>query len=1035
MVRITLAAAVSICFLGVIWIWGGYSDLNKSISAMREAYFSSKKQTLTYEVQKAIDYIEYEKARTEDRLRNELRNRVDDAYAIAAHLLETYQSRMPRDVIEDLIRDSLRPIRFLNGRGYYFATNLNGVEELFADRPEMEGRNMLDIQGGRGEYVVRDMIELVLWSGDGFYRYYWTKPDLPGNQHLKMAYVKLLKPLNWIIGTGEYLDDFRDDIQQEVLERLSRIRFDGDGYIFAARYDGLSLLGQLRGRNMLENPDSKAAAVTRELISKAKNGGGFVSYLLPRKAGNGRSPKISYVQGIDEWNWFVGAGIRTDEIDAVIEQKTRDFKMAAVQRFLEIMAILALLVLASLFWAWRTARLSKSDYLRFEGFFQQAPHEPVMIDPEILNFSEFRELALHGNRMLGELEKTKSHLMEERERFKVLTDESPLGVSIIQSDGVYKYVNPKFIQMFGYTLSDIPNGREWFRLAFPDEKLRTRVIEKWKKDLLNTSTGEPRWSNYPVTCKGGEIRMITFFPVMLSTKEQLVVYQDNTESIRSEEALKESEELYRTLFEAVNDAIFLMQGDRIVECNPRTLSMYGCRNEDIIGKTPVDFSPEFQPNGDSSVEKNVEVIDLALNGRQLFFQWRSRRLDGTFFDAEVNLSRILLKSEPYLLAMVRDVTERVESERALRNLEQQLRHSQKMEAIGTMASGISHDFNNILAAILGYGEAALELALDGKTNTEQLRRIIQAAERGRDTVRRILSFSRKARFGTDPICLNDLITNLVSIIEKTFPKNIRVEISLADDLAAVEADADQLEQVIMNLANNARDAMPDGGRLFIETGHVFLDEEYCRSHFDVKPGDYVQVEISDAGVGMDERTLEQIFDPFFTTKEIGKGTGLGLSTALGVINSYGGHIYCYSEPGMGTSVKVLLPASARSASEEAPRQRALVDVKGGNENILLVDDEPALREVGVLVLESAGYKVLTARNGEEALDIYSQQMELVELVILDLGMPGMGGRKCLDELLRLNPKSRVVIASGYSSDSRISEVLEAGAERICPQAF
>ncbi|MGO8881211.1 MAG: ATP-binding protein, partial [Desulfomonilaceae bacterium] len=292
--------------------------------------------------------------------------------------------------------------------------------------------------------------------------------------------------------------------------------------------------------------------------------------------------------------------------------------------------------------------------------------------------------------------------------------------------------------------------------------------------------------------------------------------------------------------------------------------------------------------------------------------------------------------------------------------------------------------------------------------------------------RRLLTFGRKSEYRPRPLNLNYQIEQLRKMLERTIPKMIKIELKLDDRLSPVNADPTHMDQVLMNLAVNARDAMPDGGVLTFETSNVFLDEEFARVHVGAKPGAYVLMSVSDTGHGMDKETLGRMFEPFYTTKEVGKGTGLGLAMVYGVVTQHDGQVRCYSEPGHGTTFRIYLPALVAEKDQlETGKHEAMPT--DGTETILLVDDGEFLRDLGKTMLEESGYRVLTAANGKEALGLYTRERERISLVILDLVMPGMGGNQCLEELLKIDPKVRVLIASGFVADSQITQALEMGA--------
>lgn len=498
-------------------------------------------------------------------------------------------------------------------------------------------------------------------------------------------------------------------------------------------------------------------------------------------------------------------------------------------------------------------------------------------------------------------------LRESQDRFRALSEESPLGVSLIDRQGGYKYLNPSFIRMFGYTLEDLKTGRDWFKLAYQDEDYRELALKAWRHDLSQFGTGEARTQTFEVTCKDGSSKTICFRSVTIASHGQFVLYED--------------------------------------------------------------------------------------------------------------------------------ISERIQAETERAGLESQLRQSQKMQAIGTLAGGVAHDFNNILTAIMGYGELAQMGAEKGRNNQAQLEHIVAAAQRARDLVKQLLTFSRRSETDFKTLDLNRLLASSVKMLKHTIPKMIDIQMDLAENLDFMQANATQMEQVIMNLASNASDAMPDGGALMLETASVWLGSDFAGKHLEMAPGRYVLLTVSDTGVGMDKDTLAQIFDPFFTTKEIGKGTGLGLSTVYGIVRDHGGHISCYSEPGLGATFKVYFPVIESDSPPAQDREPSLQDAPGGQEAILLVDDEDYIRELGSEMLGEAGYRVTTAINGEEALETYQSTQKETDLIILDLGMPGMGGHKCLQKLLALNPRIKVLVASGYSASSKVKELLNQGAAGFIAKPF
>lgn len=379
-----------------------------------------------------------------------------------------------------------------------------------------------------------------------------------------------------------------------------------------------------------------------------------------------------------------------------------------------------------------------------------------------------------------------------------------------------------------------------------------------------------------------------------------------------------------------------------------------------------------------------------------------------------------------LRGIFQDITER-------KDLETQLVQAQKMEALGTLAGGIAHDFNNLLQVVVGYSEMLLAREREDGINRESIKRIYDAAQRGADLVRNLLTFSRRVEPKFRPVDLNDQVVEFRKLLSSTIPRIIKINLRLSEDIGLIDADPSQIGQILMNLGVNARDAMPEGGTLTIETSMVALDETYSADHPEVKSGRYAVLGVSDTGHGMDEATLTRIFDPFFSTKEVGKGTGLGLSIVYGLVKQHKGHLICDSKPGQGTEFRIYFPCietaeEERSVTEDRP-------IQGGNETILVVDDEEPLRNLASELLENLGYRVMTAANGFEAVEVYRRHSRDISMVILDLIMPEMDGKACLRELLQLNPDAKVFVASGYCDKKTKQQITDLGAARFLEKPF
>lgn len=632
------------------------------------------------------------------------------------------------------------------------------------------------------------------------------------------------------------------------------------------------------------------------------------------------------------------------------------------------------------------------------------------------------EMILHR---INEL-RVSGDLRKSEERFKRLTENArDMIYRMSLPDGRYEYISPASISITGYSPEDFKNSPVLIQqIIHPD--WQQYFEEQW--GLLLRGEMPPTYE-YQIIQKSGEPRWLFQRNVLIKGPDGLPVAMegivtDITQRKKAEDSLRQSEEKYRLLVENQTDMVVKVDPNgRFLFVSPSYCEMFGISEAELLGKA---FMPLVHEDDRESTAKAME--NLYKPPHKAYMEQRAMTKNGWRWLSWMDTSVFDDKGQVVeIIGVGRDITEQKEIEERQRLLEQQLRQSQKMEAVGKLAGGVAHDFNNILAAIMGYSELALETAGREEKCKGYISNVIKAAERARNLVEQILTFSRKVQVQLRPVNMNKEIRRTIDILGRTLPKMISVEANFSADLKLVNADPTQMEQVLINLASNAADAMPDGGRLLFETGNVFLDDEYCSVHAEVEPGEYVLLEVSDTGSGIEKDTIEKIFEPFFTTKDIGKGTGLGLSSVFGIVKGHRGHIYCYSESGMGAAFKIYLPAVKSNNALAYPDEIEQQQAPGGNEAILLVDDEESLRELGSAALESAGYKVITAESGEAAHEIYREQGRQLDLIILDLGMPGMGGQKCLELILELNPRAKIIIASGYSANGQARSALDSGA--------
>jgi two-component system cell cycle sensor histidine kinase/response regulator CckA len=481
------------------------------------------------------------------------------------------------------------------------------------------------------------------------------------------------------------------------------------------------------------------------------------------------------------------------------------------------------------------------------------------------------------------------------------------------------------------------------------------------------------------------------------------------ERARADEQLQRRETLYRLLFESNPEAMFVYAPDtlRFLAVNDAAVARYGWSHEEFLGMTLRDIRPADEMG---KLEAALDRID---RGAYSVSDARHRKKDGTLIDVEILSDWIEFEGRRARLVLAKDVTER-------RRLEEQLRQSQKMEAVGQLAGGIAHDFNNLLTAIFGFCGLLERQVGANEQMRGDVREIRKAAGRAAELTRKLLAFSRRQMLAPRVLDLNGLVADLDKMLRRVIGEQVELIARLDPDLATVEADPGQLEQVILNLVVNARDAMPDGGQVVIQTANADLDAAYTHDHAPAVPGRYVLLSVSDSGTGLDPEARAHLFEPFFTTKEVGKGTGLGLATVYGIVKQSGGYIWVYSEPGHGTSVKIYLPRSDQPA--QAPsRLPALEGLPTGTETVLVVEDAEAIRTLARKVLTAQGYTVLEAANGAEALRLAQEHPSPIHLVLTDLVMPGINGRELGKRLLSRFPALKVLYMSGYAGGAVVHQ--------------
>ncbi|MCF8143652.1 MAG: PAS domain S-box protein [Deltaproteobacteria bacterium] len=607
-------------------------------------------------------------------------------------------------------------------------------------------------------------------------------------------------------------------------------------------------------------------------------------------------------------------------------------------------------------------------------------------------------------------------LAESEEKYRTLFQGSLEAMSLTL-DGKIIDVNQAWLQMHGFEVKSDVLGMD----------ISNIICQEDRKILLER---RERWPHYEDRLY--ELRDLrrdgSFVDVQVYSSE--ISFGDNTYIIatvrdilkqkQSEKALRESEEKYKTILENIEEGYYEvdLQGNFTL-VNDALSKIMGYPRDELMGMNTRDY---VDTEDIEQVQKAFDKVYNTVEPEQSA-EWRVLRPDGSRRDVEASVSLVRnMEGQPLgYRGIIRDVTERRLAEETKKRFENHIQVAERIESLGTLAGGIAHDFNNILMGIQGRISLMLMNMDESYPPVEHLKIIEDYVQNAANLTKQLLGLARGGKYEVKPVNLNEIVSRTSEMFGRT-KKEITIHSTYQDDIWIVEADRRQIEQVLLNMYVNAWHAMPGGGEMYIETRNVVIDEEDSISYA-VDPGRYVRISVTDVGIGMDEATRQRIFDPFFTTKEMGRGTGLGLASAFGIIKNHGGFINVYSEKGHGTTFHICLKVTGNAAPEE-DAQRA--GIQKGSETVLLVDDEEMITKIVKELLETLGYTVLLARSGTEAIETYRASWETIDIIILDMIMPGMSGSETFNRLKAINPDMKVILSSGYSMNGQVKEILDRG---------
>ncbi|MEQ8191789.1 MAG: PAS domain S-box protein [Candidatus Eremiobacterota bacterium] len=629
---------------------------------------------------------------------------------------------------------------------------------------------------------------------------------------------------------------------------------------------------------------------------------------------------------------------------------------------------------------------------------------------------------------ITDTKKSETLLLESNERFRAVVEAAPDAI-FIQANGCFAYLNPAALSLFGCSDENQLLEHPVVEQFHPD--CRSVVMERIKQ--LNESKIEApmlreRILRHDGTGVNVEVKAVPF--IYRGQNGALVFVRDITERLKAQEDLRKSEEKYRDLYETAPVAYYsLSPAGKIIRCNSTVTELLGYGKEELTGKNIFDLYADTEYGRDKAMKLFQKVL-AGYSIRDEEFQMK--RADGFHIWISLSVRPVLDEKGSFFetRSTMMNITGRKEAEEIKKKLEEQLLHAQKMESVGRLAGGVAHDLNNLLTPIILYNEMLIEGLADSEQKNDFLQQIHEAALRAQKLVHQLLAFSRKQIMDFEPVDVNETVLAFNGLLRRTVRENIDIKLVLSPSVRPVKGDIGQMEQIIMNLAVNAQDAMPGGGTMIIETSDVTVHKDCPEIYENIEPGKYVMLSISDTGTGIEQEIIKNIFEPFFTTKEPGKGTGLGLATVYGIVKQHEGHILVYSEPEKGTTFKIYFPAMDIPASEEK-ETKPVTSVTKGAGIVMIVEDNDLLRDSTVMLLKKQGYTVMAASCGMDCMKIMSEYRGELHVLLTDVVMPDMNGRELFEKIKIDFPCVKVLYMSGYSHDVITHEgVLDKGIDFI-----
>jgi PAS domain S-box-containing protein len=944
-------------------------------------------------------------------IRNHLRAVADKNREIASHFsTQVKKGLLSNAEAQDLVRKVMLS-QTVGKTGYIFVWNISKAPHSIplAVHPKIQGKDVAYVNFVQGGTQLRN----------GYMEYTWKNPG-EEKEREKAMYLVYFEPWQWVICASSYKEEFTDLINiDDFSNQVLSYRFGNTGYSFILNSKGDMIVHPQLTGNYFDEKDAKGTQFIKK-ICEMKNG--KIIYWWHNPGEHGTVERLTFFNYIPELDWIVASSGHVAEFYQPLKQ-IKKFALAAL--LISLLFVLPLISWISSHMTSRLKGLMKS--------FETGATGDLTVRVKSEEKDEIGQLAQYFNFLMDKLESYSSSLKGEiSERaevekqlaiFKEFAENSGQGLLMTNLSGEITYINAALCIILDEGKPDNVLGKDVMTYYAHQEqqKLRDSIMPavfqqgQWLGEIFIQST------------KGKLASTIqNIFFIRDKNRNPLYVANiitDISEHERAEQTIRESEEKYRGVVEESLVGVYIIEEGMFKYVNKQYCEISGYTYEELVNK--IYHLELVHPDDRDTVRDNTNAR-LRGESDSIAYQFRMMRKDGQEIIVKALGSVSSNKGRPAIIGTLLDISKE-------QVLEQQLRQAQKMEAIGQLAGGVAHDFNNILTALIGYGNLLkMKMKHDDplKLYVDQM---LTSSEKAASLTQNLLAFSRKQIIKLEPFKINAIIEDAKRLLKRLLTEDIELKMRLYEEDLTILTDITQMNQILLNLATNARDAMPQGGVLTIETKAVELGKDFYFFHGKEGSGRYIRLSVSDTGHGMDDKTKEQIFNPFFTTKDVGKGTGLGLSIVYGIVKQHNGLVDVQSNPGKGTIFHLYFPAANPQCVEEKTIEPTLEKAPNGKEVILVAEDNIDVRQLTKEVLEGGGYTVLEARDGWDAIEKFSQNKDRINLVILDVVMPKKNGNEAYNEILKIREDVKALFTSGYTGDIVLGKGIQNNAFNFIPK--